>query len=139
MAKHLRTMGAPFGITFADFTNLSNSRNAHLAAEFAREKGRFHDLHMKLFAAYFSEGLDIGDLEVLAELGKDAGLDSAELVASVHGGKYAGILKTVQEQAVQRGVSGVPAFFIADREKIVGAQPIEVFRKILKTIESQHS
>jgi len=139
MTNHLRTMAAPFGITFADFANLPNSRNAHLAAEYARAQGKFPELHASLFSAYFSEGLDISDLEILAELAKDAGLDSAELVRSIQQGTFSEKLSQAQKKAKDHDVSGVPAFFIGDKERIMGAQPIEVFRKVLKTIESNRS
>lgn len=136
MTGHLRTMGAPFGITFADFSNLPNSRNAHLAAEYARVHGKFPELHASLFSAYFSKGLDISDIEVLGHLGKEAGLNDAELMDALRQGTNADKLKHAQEKAVQLGVNGVPAFFIGDKECIFGAQPIEVFRKVLKSIES---
>lgn len=136
MTGHLRTMGAPFGITFADFSNLPNSRNAHLAAEYARVHGKFPELHASLFSAYFSEGLDIGDIEVLGHLAGEAGLNDAELTEIVQKGTNGEKLKQAQQEAIKLGVTGVPAFFIGDKECIFGAQPIEVFRKILKSIES---
>ncbi len=132
MTKHLRTMAAPYGITFADFTNISNSRNALLAAEFARAAGGFEKLHVALFTAYFSEGLDIGDIDVLGQIAGDAGLDQAELTKALRQDLYADRLATAQERARSLGVSGVPAFIIGEKERIVGAQPIEVFRTVLK-------
>lgn len=126
-------MGAPYGITFSDFSTLPNSRNALLAAEHARVHGKFPELHAALFSAYFSHGLDIGDLEVLGELGKDVGLDSAELISAVRQGTYGEKLRQAKEEAKERGVTGVPTFFIGDKDRIVGAQPIEVFRRALKS------
>ena len=79
MMKHVRTMGAPFGIAFTDITRISNSRLALQAAEFARENGAFDAFHTALFQAYFSSGLDIGDLEVTMQIGRDVGLDGETL------------------------------------------------------------
>ncbi len=131
--RHLRVMGAPFGIAFADRPLLSNSRMALQAAEFSREQGRFEPFHAALFAAYFSHGLDIGDLDVLSGIARDAGLDAGALKSALQSGKYLPKLKEAQEEAARLGVTGVPAFFIGDKKSIVGAQPLDVFRKALRS------
>jgi predicted DsbA family dithiol-disulfide isomerase len=133
MTQHLRIAGAPFGITFADRPFLSNSRNALMAAEFAREQGRFREFHSATFAAYFSLGLDIGDLEVLAQIAASSGLDPDAMQKGVQAGRYAATLERVRQEAGVLGITGVPAFSIGDREPIVGAQPLDVFRKALRS------
>src|SRR3954454_3925709 len=55
-----------------------NSRRALALAEYAREEGRFEEVHRALFRAYWAEGLDIGSDEVLLGVAADAGLDPAE-------------------------------------------------------------
>ncbi len=132
MMGHLRTMGATFGITFADRPRLSNSHLALQAAEFARDNAKFHEYHQALFTAYFSEGLDIGDLNVLKQIAGDAGLEAAAMVAAVGSGKYLPALEDAKEAAARHGVTGVPTFFIENRKSIVGAQPLDVFRKALR-------
>jgi len=133
MMGHLRTMGAQFGITFADHPFLSNSRLALQAAEFAREHGKFPEFHSSLFSAYFSHGLDIGNLDVLSQIARDAGLDAEAMVAAVKSGKYLPHLEAAKEDAASRGVTGVPTFFIGDNKSIVGAQSLDVFRKTLRS------
>ena len=133
MMEHLRSMGAPFGITFVDRPILSNSRLALQAAEFAREQNLFDPFHSALFAAYFSLGLDIGNIDVLAMIAHDAGLDAGAMIKALQGGKYLPRLEAVKEEAAVRGVSGVPAFFIEDKKSVVGAQPLAVFRKALRS------
>ena len=133
MMEHLRTMGAPFGITFVDRPILSNSRLALQAAEFAREQNLFDPFHSALFAAYFSLGLDIGNIDVLAMIAHDAGLDAGAMKQALQAGKYLPRLEAVKEEAAMRGVSGVPAFFIKDKKSVVGAQPLAVFRKALRS------
>jgi predicted DsbA family dithiol-disulfide isomerase len=131
--EHLRGMGAPFGITFVDRPILSNSRLALQAAEFAREHNLFDPFHTALFAAYFSQGLDIGHIDVLAMIAKDAGLDAGAMKQALQGGKYLPRLEAVKEEAAVRGVTGVPTFFIEGKKSVVGAQPLEVFRKALRS------
>jgi len=132
MMKHLRAMGAPLGIIFSDITRISNSRLALQAGEFAEEHGRFDELHEALFQAYFSQGLDIGDQEVIMQLGRDAGLDVELLGKALQEGTYLPKLKQAQEEASRLGVTGVPTFFLGDGKALVGAQPLEVFQKILR-------
>jgi predicted DsbA family dithiol-disulfide isomerase len=133
MTQHLRIAGAPFGIVFADRPFISNSRSALMAAEFAREQGRFKEFHSAIFSAYFSLGLDIGDLDVLAQIAASAGLPPDAMKEAVQAGKYAARLEEVRQEAGLLGITGVPAFSIGDRQPIVGAQPLDVFRKALRS------
>lgn len=135
MMGHLRTMGAPFGIAFADRAFLSNSHAALLAAEFAREQGKLPAFHEALFAAYFSHGLDIGDLDVLRQIASNAGLDADAMAGAVKSGKHLPALEKAKEDAARLGVTGVPTFFIGDK-KLVGAQPLDVFRKTLLSVKA---
>jgi len=132
--ENLRATGAQFGITFADRPFLSNSRLALQAAEFAREQGRFTEFHPALFSAYFSQGLDIGDLDVLSEIAGNAGLDAVAMKNALQSGKYLQTLAQAQEDAARLGVTGVPTFFIENKKTIVGAQPLDVFRKTLRSL-----
>jgi len=133
MMEHLRTIGAQFGITFADRPFLSNSRPALLAAEFAREQGKFQEFHTAIFAAYFSQGLDIGNIEILSQIARDAGLDDAAMAEAIKSGKYLAQLEKAKGDAGRRGVTGVPTFFIGEKKSIVGAQPLDIFRKALRS------
>jgi predicted DsbA family dithiol-disulfide isomerase len=126
-------MGAPFGIIFGDREILSNSCLALQAAEFSREQGRFGPFHAALFSAYFSRGLDIGDLDVLSEIGRNAGLDAEAMRNAVQSGKYLPTLEKAKEDAARFGVTGVPTFIIEDKKSVVGAQPLDVFRKALRS------
>jgi predicted DsbA family dithiol-disulfide isomerase len=131
--EHLRNMGAPFGIAFVDRPILSNSRLALQAAEFAREQNLFDPFHTALFAAYFSHGLDIGNIDVILMITKDTGLDTEAMKRALQDGKYLPKLEAAKEEAAIRGVTGVPSFFIGDKKSVVGAQPLDVFRKALRS------
>ncbi len=133
MMEHLRTMGAAFGITFADRPLLSNSRLALQAVEFARDNAKFQEYHQALFTAYFSEGLNIGDLNVLRQIACDTGLDAEAMIQGVESGKYLSKLVEVQNDAARLGVTGVPTFFIGMKKSIIGVQSLEVFRKALSS------
>ena len=130
---HLRAMGAQFGITFVDRAFLSNSRLALQASEFSRVHGKFDSFHEAVFAAYFSHGLDIGNPEVLGQIAWDTGLDAEAMMKSVESGGYLLKLEEIKQDAERYGITGVPSFFINEKKSIIGAQPLDVFRKALRS------
>ncbi len=133
MFRHLGETAAPYGITFADIVLVSNSRMSLEASEFAKEQGKFDQFHSALFRAYFSQGMDIGNIEILTQIGLESGLDRDALVKSLQTGKYRPMIENMRKEAARLGVTAAPTFIIENRDRIVGAQSIEVFRKKLRT------
>jgi len=134
MTRRLNSMGAPFGLTFQKIVHISNSRLSLEAVEFAKEQGRFDEYHHAVFQAYFTRGLDIGNIDVLAQLGKGLGLDTAALRKALETGKYRKELDERKTAASILNVNAAPTFIINDADRIVGAQPIEVFRERLRSL-----
>jgi len=132
MFHHLRDMAAPYGIIFADIDRISNSRMSLEAAEFAKEHGRHDQFHSALFRACFSEGMDIGSIEVLTHLGLEAGLDRDALGQALQSGKYRPMIENMRNEAARLGVMAAPTFIIEGKDRIVRAQPIDVFRKKMR-------
>jgi predicted DsbA family dithiol-disulfide isomerase len=123
------------GLPHADAIDLvPNSRRALVLAEYAREMGRFDDVHGRLFRAYWVEGRDIGSDEVLLTLAADAGLDRGEASARLDDPE---LLRIVTEQtalALEHGAGGVPAWAIDERVLVPGAQPHDVFERVLERL-----
>jgi predicted DsbA family dithiol-disulfide isomerase len=134
MTRRMYSMGAPFGLTFQKIVNIANSRLSLEAGEFAKEQHRFDQFHHAVFEAYFSHGKNIGDIGVLVQIGKDSGLDTAALKRALETGKYRKRLDAFKEEAAGLGVTAAPTFIINETDRIVGAQPIEVFRERLRAI-----
>lgn len=105
-----------------------------MAAEFAREQGKFQPFHESLFSAYFSQGLDIGNTDILAQLALGAGLDPDEMQSALRSGRYILKLEEARQEAGLLGISGVPTFLVDNKRTIVGAQPLDVFRKVLSAV-----
>jgi predicted DsbA family dithiol-disulfide isomerase len=131
----LRARGKEVGVVFGTHTLLSNSRLALMASEYARDLGQYDSFHENMFHAYFSEGLDIGNLKVIAAVAKKSGLDEKETLRAVRDGRYASRLNETRKEATLIGLTGVPLFVIENKHKIVGAQPIETFRELLDKIK----
>ncbi len=131
MYTHLRQRGESLGITFGELKRLSNSRLAMEASEFARDRGKFDQFHEAAFHVYFTETQDIGRVDVIMNLATQAGLSKQDLQDALDQRKYASRLDEVTHEAHQFGITGAPTFIVNDTYKIVGAQPIEVFKKVL--------
>jgi len=134
MTRRLNSMGAPFGLNFLKIVHISNSRLSLEAGEFARGQGRFDQFHHAVFQAYFSQGKDIGSVEVLKQIGKEAGLDADALGKALKTGKYRRVREEAKEEAARLGISAAPTFIFNEKDRIVGAQSIEVFRERLKAL-----
>jgi predicted DsbA family dithiol-disulfide isomerase len=128
----LEDMFAEAGLPFRrSLEKVPNSRKALMLSELARERGRLDLLHPRLFAAYWAEGRDLGDEQVLVEEGVGVGLEEDEVRAALHDER---LLRLVQEQtegATELGAGGVPAWVIDRKVLVPGAQPHEVFDQIL--------
>ena len=133
--ENLNKTGAPFKIRFGERTFLSNSRHALEASEYARDHGKYDSFHERVFRAYFTELLDIGNLEILLNLAQEVGLNPLDLNRSLEGGFYTARLEEAGQEAARWGVSAVPTFIINDTNKIVGALPLETFRERLNRIQ----
>jgi predicted DsbA family dithiol-disulfide isomerase len=106
-----------------------NSRAALRVGELAREEGAFSDYHARIMDAYWAEGLDIGDHEVLHDLAAEIGLPAAEVADVLASSRYLDVVEASTGQAAAIGVSGVPAFLLDGRLLVVGAQPEEAFEQ----------
>jgi predicted DsbA family dithiol-disulfide isomerase len=84
-----------------------------------------------IFKAYFSEGRDIGDLTVLADIAAENGLDREVIVDFLKVGEGRAEVLKLEAQTKVSGVRSVPSIQIAD-DVISGAQPIEIMIQILK-------
>ncbi len=129
--QRIAALGEAVGLELKPPELLANSRSALEAAEFAREFGKAEVFEDRIFRAYFRENLNIGSSGVLAELAAETGLDGKELILALESGRYRNRLQENAVAAQQRGVDGVPTFFLGDYP-LVGAQSEQVMRQILQ-------
>ena len=108
-----------------DTVVLANSFDAHRLSHLARSRGVQERMQERLFAAYFTEGRDLGDPATLVELGAEAGLDRAETQGMLAGGVFADEVRRDCREADDLGAQGVPFFVVDRRYGFTGAQPSE--------------
>lgn len=116
-----------------------NTFEAHRVQKLAKEKGLGSAVEEAFFKAYFTEGKDLGNKEVLTTTAEAAGLTAEEVNRALTEEKYAELVREDIAEASKLGVNGVP-FFVFDRKYAVsGAQPVEVFLNTMKAVHDEWS
>jgi predicted DsbA family dithiol-disulfide isomerase len=130
VAERARQVGLDYHF---ERTQAVSTRTAHQLSHFAATQGKQHEMIQRLFKAYFTDGLNLADHEVLAGLATDVGLDRDAALAALASGDFADDVAADLEQARQYGIQGVPFFVFAGKYAISGAQPVEAFVQALDT------
>ncbi|WP_457965529.1 DsbA family oxidoreductase [Arthrobacter sp. D1-29] len=132
MFDHVAAQARSEGLNY-DFDNVvvANSFTAHRLIRLAAAHGAQDAAKERLLSDHFEHGKDIGSQEYLTALGKDLGLDAAEVAELFSTDKYADDVRHDFQEARALGVTGVP-FFVIDRKfGLSGAQPAETFTAAL--------
>jgi predicted DsbA family dithiol-disulfide isomerase len=124
---------AELGLSYNfDTVVVANSFDAHRLLHLSRRDGLQERLQERLFAAYFTEGRDMGDADTLVGLGTEIGMDQSEIRTMLAGDLFADDVRRECREADELGAEGVPFFVIDRRHGFTGAQPSEVIRERLQ-------
>jgi predicted DsbA family dithiol-disulfide isomerase len=121
--------GLPFDF---DRALSANTFDAHRAIAFARASGADREMERRLFDAYFTQGQDVSDREVLAGIGASAGLDRDGLLAYLESDAGVDELRSELEDAFARGIGAVPTFVFEDEFVVPGAVDTPTFARMLE-------
>jgi 2-hydroxychromene-2-carboxylate isomerase len=105
----------------------SDSSLALRCALVAKDLGRFRELHYPTYRARWAQARDLSQEDVLGELLRGAGLDAAAVLARAKSPELEARLTRDTEDAVARGVFGVPTLFVGD-EMFWGNDRFELVR-----------
>lgn len=129
--------GAPLGIDFrySSESRIYNTRKAHELLTWAGDIGGDQTaLKLALFHAYFTDQRNISDEAVLLDIAEGVGLDRAEAAAVLADGRYTAAVNAEIAHWHDQNVTGVPAFIIAGKYMIPGAQDATTFVRVLERI-----
>ena len=126
-------------IDFPAIKRTPNTLDAHRMIHWAGLEGRQTAMVSRLFTAYFRDGQDIGEADVLLTIAKDIGLDRAMLERLLASDADADDIRARDAHARKRGVTGVPTFVLANQHVLTGAQPTELWEKVINEIAEQVS
>lgn len=141
MQQQLIDLAAEEGLAFRLFETVHTStRDAHRLLHLALDEGGIplqSRLKEALLSAYFEDAADVGDREVLRREALSLGLDPERLEEVLSGEEYADAVAADIDAAQDLGVSGVPFFVVDRRYAVSGAQPTEVFSRLLEQAWSE--
>lgn len=113
---------------------ISNTMNAHRLLHLAKTAGIQNEVKEKLFAAYYTDGKDVGDTETLVQVGESAGLQADATRTMLQSNQYLKEVRIDQLRGEQLGVQGVPFFVFNNKYAVSGAQAPEVFTNVLEKV-----
>ena len=138
---HVTGIAEASGIEFnLDRAVRANTLLAHRLLWFAEQRGVQIALKEELLRAYFTDGRNVGDPDVLVELATRVGFDGAEVESFLASDEGSAEVRADLEIAAASEITGVPTFVFDGRWTVPGAQDVDVFERVLQrvaTLEEQ--
>lgn len=91
-----------------------------------------HKLKRAMLEAYFTQGENPSNHEVLLDTVERAGLDRARAADILSNDEFRNEVRQSQQLYLSRGIQSVPAVIINERYLVEGGQPAEVFERALR-------
>ena len=138
MYQQLNETAKSVGLEFnVDKIVVANTFKAQNLVHFAKAQGKQNEMEESLFKAYFTDGKNVDDIDVLINLAKETEINIDGLMQVLENESFADNVRNDIKEARQIGVKGVP-FFVFDRKFAVsGAQDSSVFLETLeKTVSN---
>jgi predicted DsbA family dithiol-disulfide isomerase len=134
--QRLVDAGNELGFTFDYFDDMRivNTFDAHVLLEYAKKFDKQTALKMRLTASYFSERKDVSQREVLKQALLDVGLNAEEGMALLENEEARYEVRTQQGYWKNLGVNSVPTIVFNRKSAVTGAQPVDLFKKVLSEL-----
>ncbi|MEH6725067.1 MAG: DsbA family oxidoreductase [Hyphomicrobiales bacterium] len=129
--------GLDIDFRFTEDMRMHNTFDAHQLLHWADTLGRQHDLKMALFTAHFTDGRNLSDKAVLADVAGEIGLDRDAALAVLEDQRFASEVRQEQSFWIQQGIRGVPAMVFDRQHLVTGAQGVENYTNILKQLAKE--
>ncbi|HZP66970.1 MAG TPA: DsbA family oxidoreductase [Rudaea sp.] len=134
--ENIRLRGEGLGFVFRmdKRDRIYNTFDAHRLLHWAGIEGRQLALQHALFRAYFTNGENVSDRDVLVRVATEAGLPADRARDILASDTYAADVRAQERFFTGNGIQAVPAVIVNERHLISGGQPPEVFESALKQI-----
>ncbi len=124
-------------IDFEGMQRTPNTIDAHRLIHWAGIEGRQTAAVSALFKAYFEDARDIGDREVLADIADSIEMDAAVVAKLLASDADIEDIRKRDSHSREMGVNSVPTFIVAGQHAVPGAQPAELWAKVIGEIKEQ--
>lgn len=135
MTNALIQAGLELGIAF-NFDRIlktPNTLDAHRLIRWSQSTGHQSGVVEIMFRRYFTGGEDIGDHAVLLDIAREAGMDCDIISDLLIRDADVDLIRAEDATARRIGIQGVPAYVLANKYLVVGAQEPELFGRALDT------
>jgi predicted DsbA family dithiol-disulfide isomerase len=135
VVEHAKIAG--LDIDLESITRTPNTLDAHRLIHWAGIEGRQTPIVSALFRAYFKDGRDIGNHEVLADIADTVGMDASLVQRLLKTDEDAQNIRERDAHARNMGVNSVPTFIVASQHAVPGAQSTDLWRKVIAELRDQ--
>ena len=123
-----------FNFNFSKTKRIPNTFMAHRLLWKSEEYNLQTELSEALFTAYFTDGLDIGSKEILAEISESVGMNKNEILNFLNSDEGGQETADLEMNFIEKSIGAVPTYFINDKYIIQGGQEPETFISFLRKI-----
>ena len=122
MLAHLEQVARDLELPLGDREMTYNSRLAQELGKWAEQMGKGEAFHDAVFRAYFADGHNIADVNILADIATSVGLDAKEAHDMIAARTFKEAVDADWARAFELKVTAVPTFLM-NGQTLVGAQP----------------
>ena len=123
-----------FNFNFSKAERIPNTFMAHRLLWKSEEYSLQTELSEALFKAYFTDGLDVGSKETLAQISESVGMDKNEILNFLDSREGGQETADLEMNFIEKSIGAVPTYFINEKYIIQGGQEPETFVSFLKKI-----
>ena len=124
------------GLPYSRRTHTYNSRLAQELGAWGETQPGGAAIHDALYKAYFVDGKNVGDIDVLLEVAEAVGLPADDARAVLEQRTFENVVDADWAKSRDYGVTGVPTF-VAGGHGVVGAQPYEALAQLMTEVGAQ--
>jgi len=132
-----RVKAVGLSIDFEGMKRTPNTVDAHRLIHWAGIESKQNAVVDALFHAYFVEARDIGDHAVLADVADGIGLDASLVLKLLATNEDTENIRARDTHSREMGVNSVPTFIVAGQHAVPGAQPPELWAKVIAEINAK--
>ena len=113
-----------------------NTMNAHRIINWAVLEDCQNKIVSELFKAYFVNGLDLGNNNILAKLASKYFMDEKSILRLLNSDNDISKIIDKDRTARRMGIKAVPMFIVADQYAVSGAQTADLWQTVVKDIQA---
>jgi len=124
---------AGVAMDFSKRTHYYNTNQAHRLIHWCEGFDKQQAMNELLIDAYFKQGLDINNSQVLLNLVEQLGLDRSQAEVALNSAATKQQLAIKKQRVQQAEITSVPAFIFNNRTLVTGSNSVEYFEQALSS------